>query len=685
MANAATSTELRTLIQNANILDPIINLTALTPNVYSVTTLAKTPSNSSQPAVPFSGYTIQSSVALSPPAQGASTAAALTREFSNTRIYQQNIDGPYSPGLIKDVELIYSTGNDALLSATTGNFALSNVRFTGNHSGWAGNGNKYISLTSFNAATPLNVPLSLTNVSVTISGQNGFDGTNGGSAFLHSWNNSGAVSITNSSFDESGFASTLNLLGTGALPSGNYTITNNSFNRTTNALNRTVRPSGNRLQNVNATLSNNIFTQGSYLDLYGNISGITLTSNTFTTITNGYGIRITSPNTGAAPTLSGTNVFTGAGLALKYVNSTANTSYTLTTGGTITVGGITFVNLIAGGQSDDVISGTANVADWINGDDGNDSISGLAGNDFILGGAGNDTIEGGIGSDTLNGGTGTDTLSYASSSAAVTVDIGANTASGGDAQSDVISLFENLIGSASADTLTGSSAANILTGGAGADNMNGGIGNDTLDGGLDNDTLDGGANNDSLTGGVGLDSLLGGTGNDTLDGGLDNDTLDGGDGADSLIGGAGLDSLLGGIGNDTMDGGDAIDTLDGGDDGDFLYGDLGNDTLTGGNGNDRFYFNTALNASTNLDTITDFKAGGATDRIFLSSTIFTGLVIGTLAVADFGTSAAVGADVVASGGGLYFLSGGSANLGDYTQFATLTGSPTVARTDFVVF
>ena len=647
MATAANSTQLRTAIQNVVGADPVINLTAAT--TYSITTLAKTPSNVLEPALPFSAYTIQSSVALTAPAQGSSTSVQLTRDFLNTRIYQQNIDGPYSPGLIKDVELIYSTGNDALLSATTGNFALRNVRFTGNHSGWAGNGNKYISLTSFNAATPLNVPLSLTNVSVTISGQNGFDGTSGGSAFLHSWNNSGAVSITNSSFDESGFASTLNLLGTGALPSGNYTITNNSFNRTTNALNRTVRPSGNRLQNVNATLSNNIFTQGSYLDLYGNISGITLTSNTFITITNGYGIRITSPNTGAAPTLSGTNVFTGAGLALKYVNATANTSYTLTTGGTITVGGSTFVNLIAGGQSDDVISGTANVADWINGDDGNDSISGLAGNDFILGGAGNDTIEGGLGGDTLNGGTGTDTLSYASSSAAVTVDIGANTASGGDAQSDVISLFENLIGSAYADTLTGSSAANILTGGAGADNMNGGIGNDTLDVGLDNDTLDGGANNDSL------------------------------------IGGVGLDSLLGGIGNDTMDGGDAIDTLDGGDDVDFLYGDLGNDTLTGGNGNDRFYFNTSLNASTNLDTITDFKAGGATDRIFLSSTIFTGLVIGTLAVADFGTSAAVGADVVASGGGLYFLSGGSANLGDYTQFATLTGSPTVVRTDFVVF
>jgi Ca2+-binding RTX toxin-like protein len=624
-------------------------------------------------------------VPAGPPARGSSTSAQLTRDFLNTRIYQQNIDGPYSPGLIKDVELTYSSGTDALLSATTGGFTFANVRFSGTHSGWAGNGNKYLSLTSFNAAAPITVPLTLTNVSVTISGQNGFDGTSGGSAFLHSWNNIGPVSITNSSFDESGFASTLNLLGTGASPSGNYTITNNSFNRNVGpAANRSVRPEGNRLQNVNATLSSNTFEDGSYLDLYGTISGITLTSNTFTTITNGYGIRVTSPNTGAAPTLSGTNVFTGAGLALKYVNATANTGYILT-GGIITVGGINFTSLIAGGQGDDVILGTANLADWINGDDGNDSISGLAGNDSILGGAGNDTIEGGLGADTLNGGTGTDTLSYASSSAAVTVDIGANTASGGDAQGDAISSFENLIGSANADTLTGSSAANSFTGGAGADIINGAGGNDTLDGGLDNDTLDGGANNDSLIGGVGLDSLLGGLGNDTLDGGLDNDTLDGGDGADSLIGGAGLDSLLGGIGNDTMDGGDAIDTLDGGDGADFLYGDLGNDTLTGGIGNDRFYFNTALNASTNLDTITDFKAGGATDKIYLSSAIFTGIATGTLLVADFGTAAAVGADVVASGGGLYFAAGGSLTLGGYTQFATLTGSPTVVRTDFIVF
>jgi Ca2+-binding RTX toxin-like protein len=646
-ASVGNSTALRTAIQNVVGTDPIINLNTAT--TYSITTLAKLPSNNAEPALPYSGYTIQSSAALTPPSQGSSTTTQLTRKFSNTRIYQQNIDGPNSPGILKDVELTYTfvSDIDALLSATTGSFSLTNVRITGEHRGWSGNGNLYFSLTSFNAAAPISVPLTLANVTINIDRQNNnFNGTDGGSAFLHSWNNIGPVSITNSSFDESGFASTLNLLGTGASPTGTYTITNNLFTRTVVAR-RTVRPEGNRLQNVNATLSGNTFNFGSYLDLYGTISGITLTSNTFTTITNGYGIRVTSPNTGAAPTLSGTNAFTGTGLPLKYVNATANAGYTLT-GGTITVAGTSFVNLIAGGQGDDVISGTAN-PDWINGDDGNDSISGLAGNDSILGGAGNDTIEGGIGSDTLNGGTGIDTLSYASSSAAVTVDIGANTASGGDAAGDVISLFENLIGSANADTLTGSSAANIITGGAGADIINGAGGNDTLDGGLDNDTLDGGT------------------------------------GSDSLIGGAGLDSLLGGIGNDTLDGGDSIDTLDGGDGVDFLYGDLGNDTLTGGNGNDRFYFNTALNASTNLDTITDFKAGGATDRIYLSSTIFTGIATGTLAAADFGTSAAVGADVVASGGGLYFLSGGSANLGDYTQFATLTGSPTVVRADIVVF
>ena len=49
----------------------------------------------------------------------------------------------------------------------------------------------------------------------------------------------------------------------------------------------------------------------------------------------------------------------------------------------------------------------------------------------------------------------------------------------GDAAGDSIKNFENITGSAHADTLTGDSLANVIDGGAGADAMNGGAGNDT--------------------------------------------------------------------------------------------------------------------------------------------------------------------------------------------------------------
>jgi len=107
--------------------------------------------------------------------------------------------------------------------------------------------------------------------------------------------------------------------------------------------------------------------------------------------------------------------------------------------------------------------------------------------------------------------------------------------------------------------------------------------------------------------------------------------------------------------------------------------------LAGGNGNDRFYLDTTLNAFTNVDTITDFKASGNADRIYIDDAIFTGLATGTLLAADFGTLAALTVDVVYVGGGLYFAAGGAAALSGYTQFATLTVSPTVGNADIVVF
>jgi len=58
--------------------------------------------------------------------------------------------------------------------------------------------------------------------------------------------------------------------------------------------------------------------------------------------------------------------------------------------------------------------------------------------------------------------------------------------------------------------------------------------------------------------------------------------------------------------------------------------------LYGLQGNDTFYFDTALNAATNVDTIRDFNAN-STDTIFLSTSVFAGIGSGsgTLAASDY--------------------------------------------------
>jgi|GEM_PF-2236199 len=121
-------------------------------------------------------------------------------------------------------------------------------------------------------------------------------------------------------------------------------------------------------------------------------------------------------------------------------------------------------------------------------DSGAKSLIGTAGADYILGLSGNDTIRGGKGADLLSGGDGSDTLSY-QGSAAVTVNLALNTASGGDAAGDKIAGFENLIGGAGNDVLTGSGLINRLNGGGGNDTLTGLVGKDTLTGGTGSDTF----------------------------------------------------------------------------------------------------------------------------------------------------------------------------------------------------
>jgi Ca2+-binding RTX toxin-like protein len=484
-ATVTTSTELRDAIQLAEPGD-VITLSGVGP--FSVGTLAKLTSTT-LPTNPGGEYQI---IGDGTPGQ----------TISNTRIYQENIDGPNAPSVVQDLTLNYTSGTNAILRATKGSYTVDNVSFTGTHTGWAGNGNNYISLTVSNPLTGStstnSSSLIFKDSDVSINGipGNGFNGTSGGAAFIQSWNNEGEVTLSGNTFDESGYLAAFqfyNSPDTGSPNLGMYTISDNTFLRTTN---KTTRSRGERLENVSAILSGNSFNDGSFLDIYGESSGITIQTNTFNTIEGGYGIRATQFNTSTGATLlgmpvfSGVQTFTGPGLPLKYVSSVSPSGGALmiTNAGGILVNGKSFTRMSAGSQATDSITSLFGVTnDWVNGDDGNDTIDGGAGNDClfggtgndsIIGGTGNDTIEGGPGADILSGGTGTDTLSYASSSGAVTVNLATNTVSGGDATGDTITGFEDFIGSAFADTFTGTTGSNSICGGMGNDTLTGAGGQD---------------------------------------------------------------------------------------------------------------------------------------------------------------------------------------------------------------
>jgi Ca2+-binding RTX toxin-like protein len=309
-----------------------------------------------------------------------------------------------------------------------------------------------------------------------------------------------------------------------------------------------------------------------------------------------------------------------------------------------------------------------------------DHLYGDANANVLAGGAGDDTLRGGAGADAIDGGAGSDFANYQGSTVAVTIDLLNHTASGGDAQGDVLTAIENLYGSSFADHLSGDDARNIIGGELGDDTIVGNGGDDSLSGEAGDDNLDGGDGNDRLVGAEGLDTIHGGIGNDSIDAGNGNDIvfgeagndslyggagadqLDGGDGNDLLEGAAGADVLAGGAGNDTasyagsaagmavnlatgaVSGGDAQgdtlsgienllgsaqnDTLTGDAGANTLWGLAGNDRLIGGGGadlvkggagNDGFIY-TALSDSTvagaGKDVIADFSTG---DRIDLSS------------------------------------------------------------------
>ena len=201
----------------------------------------------------------------------------------------------------------------------------------------------------------------------------------------------------------------------------------------------------------------------------------------------------------------------------------------------------------------------------------------------LFGGAGNDQLQGGLGADLLDGGTGVDSARYNTSNAAVTVNLLADTAHGGDATGDALNNIEDVVGSQFGDRLTGDGGANLLDGFTGDDILQGGGGADLLIGGDGFDTADysdsgvgvdvglfrvgtgGTAQGDTLTG---IEAIIGSDHGDTLvgTGFYSPIRLDGGDGDDLLFDYGGTAILNGGNGNDTMIGRLGADQFDGGAD-----------------------------------------------------------------------------------------------------------------------
>ena len=304
------------------------------------------------------------------------------------------------------------------------------------------------------------------------------------------------------------------------------------------------------------------------------------------------------------------------------------------------IGGSAFNDTLTGNDENNSLYGN-NGDDLLSGNGGNDWIRGGAGTDTLNGGAGNDTLIGGTGADILDGGEGRDKADYRYSDAAVNVNLAANTASGGDAEGDSFSSIENIVGSAFNDTLTGNDENNSLYGNNGDDLLSGNGGNDWMRGGAGTDTLNGGAGNDTLIGGTGADILDGRDGRDKADYRYSDAAVNVNLAANTASGGnaegdtfSSIENIGGSAFNDTLTGNDEDNSLYGNDGDDILSGGAGRDYIQTGNGNDTIVFNTALDAATNRDTISDFTTGQ--DTLLLDNSVFSALVDeGVLSVDNF--------------------------------------------------
>jgi Ca2+-binding RTX toxin-like protein len=295
---------------------------------------------------------------------------------------------------------------------------------------------------------------------------------------------------------------------------------------------------------------------------------------------------------------------------------------------------------IDGSSADDILSGffpgeesTDTSVDHIHGYAGYDNLFGGLGNDWLYGGADDDNLTGGPGADQLDGGSGDhDCALYTASPAGVHIDLTLGHGDGGDADGDVLSGIEDVIGSEFRDRLIGNDVANALEGRGGRDVLYGRGGRDFLYGDEGEDWLDGGVGADTLDGGPGIDrasyelstagvnvNLATGHGHR---GDAEGDLLFG---IEELYGSRYNDGLIGNADNNSIWGGQGIDTINGGDGSDHLYGGVGDDRLDGG-GNSRsiypFETNSKARAEATLSSGAASPTPGSRPWTWTTSSIF---------------------------------------------------------------
>jgi Ca2+-binding RTX toxin-like protein len=181
----------------------------------------------------------------------------------------------------------------------------------------------------------------------------------------------------------------------------------------------------------------------------------------------------------------------------------------------------------AGPGNDVVQSGQG--SDAVSGGSGNDRLQGDKGNDRIDGGSGDDLVEGQLGDDpTLTGGSGVDR---------VLAGPGTDRVDGGPGDGDVVS------GDAGTDTVSGGPGANDIVSFASATRS--GVKVNLAAGVEDGDGHDVLSGFEDAVGSALPDVIVGDSGPNRIDGGVGDDTLQGGGGNDEAFGGPGGDNCTG--------------------------------------------------------------------------------------------------------------------------------------------